>query len=70
MPYTDDPVADFHAYDRERQEWLDSLPVCACCKEPIQDRRYFEIEGETVCGECLTEYCEEHYEKENTEIEW
>lgn len=70
MQYTDDPIADFNAYDRERQEWLDSLPVCAHCKEPIQDRRYFEIEGENVCRECLTEYCEEHFEKENRKIEW
>lgn len=70
MQYTDDPVADFNAYDRKRQEWLDSLPKCAHCGEPIQDRRYFEIEGEPIHRECLEEFCEEIFEKENRKIEW
>lgn len=34
MSWTDDPVADFDRYDAEQQ--LDSLPVCECCGEPIQ----------------------------------
>lgn len=70
MLFTDDPEADFARHDRKQQEWLDSLPQCAHCHEAIQDRRYFEIEGENVCCECLTEYCEEIFEKENRQIEW
>lgn len=70
MQYTDDPVADYLEYDREQQEWLNKLPKCDHCKEPIQDRRYFEIEGVKVCRECLTDYCEEHYEQENRKIDW
>ena len=63
MQYTDDPPADFDAYDKECQEWLDSLPKCAHCKEPIQDNTYFEIEEVIICSDCLTEYCEKHYKK-------
>ena len=61
MQYTDDPIADFGVYDRECQEWLDSLPVCVHCHQPIQETEYFSIEEENVCSECLTEYCEEYY---------
>lgn len=70
MFYTDDPAKDYERYDRKRQEWLDSLPQCAYCKEPIQDEKYFEIEGDPVHRECIESYCKEHYEKENTELEW
>lgn len=66
--YTDDPIADFNAYDRERQEWLDSLPVCAHCGEPIQDDKYYVIEGVNICTDCLYEYCDEQYRVKNTEL--
>lgn len=70
MQYTDNPIADALEHEKEVQDWLDRLPHCAFCHQPIQDENYFEIEGEPIHRECLTEYCEEHYEKENTEIEW
>lgn len=65
MGFTNDPVADFERHDRECQKWLDSLPKCVHCKEPIQDDYYFEIEGETICTECLFDYCLKHHKKEN-----
>lgn len=68
MQYTDDPIADFNAYDRELQEWRDSLPVCANCGEPIQDDYYYEIEGENVCSDCLYDYCDEQYRVKNTDL--
>lgn len=55
LKYTDDPVADFHAYDDEQQKWLDSLPVCAECGQPIQDDYCYEIDGEIICEECLND---------------
>ncbi len=58
--YTDDPVADFLAHDREQQEWEERLPRCVHCKGPIQDDFYYIIEDEKVCYDCLTEYCNEH----------
>lgn len=66
--YTDDPVRDAMHRDRETQEWLDSLPVCACCRQPIQDKRYFEIEDVSVCSDCLRDYCEEEYLVKNTAL--
>ena len=65
--YTDDPVADFLAYDREQQEWLDRLPVCSHCKEPIQDNRYYVIGEDNVCLECLEDYCDDNFTVYNDE---
>lgn len=49
--YSDDPIADYDRYDRERQEWEDSLPHCEHCGEPGDDF-VWEIEGEILCDDC------------------
>lgn len=66
MQYTDDPISDFFAWDKERQDWLDSLPKCSRCGKPIQDGYYFafedsDFEEEIVCDDCLYEYCWERF---------
>ena len=72
MQYTDDPVADYEAYDNEQQRWLDRLPICAHCKQPIQDEEYYsfnldgEIEPVKVCSDCLRDYCDENFAVGNT----
>lgn len=66
MQYTDDPIADFAAYDKECQDWLDNLPECAYCGNPIQDDHYYCINDENICPECL----ENEFRKENTDLEW
>lgn len=53
MPYTDNPIADYDRYDMEQMKWLQRLPVCAECGEPIQDEECYDIDGELVCAECL-----------------
>ena len=53
MSYTDNPIADFNRWDEEQTKWLDKLPKCAECGEPIQDEECFEINGELICPECL-----------------
>lgn len=53
MILTDDPLADFDRYDRQQEEWLNSLPVCDCCGEPIQDEYCYEINGDLICEDCL-----------------
>lgn len=68
MSYTDDPVKDAMRRDREHQQWLDRLPHCARCHQPIQDDDYYEIEEANICSDCLFEYCEEQYKKVNTEL--
>lgn len=66
--YTDDPVRDAKHRDLETQRWLDNLPHCEHCHEPIQDKEYFVIEEAIICPECLVEYCEKHYRVKNTAL--
>lgn len=54
--FTDDPVADYAAYDHEQEEKLDSLPRCSRCGEPIQDEYAFEYEGGLYCEDCYDWY--------------
>lgn len=71
MQYTDDPVADYEAYDREQQRWLDKCPICAHCKQHIQDEEYYsfnldgEIEPTIICSDCLRDYCDENFAVSN-----
>lgn len=53
LHYTDDPVADYDAYDAECQAWLESRPVCDICGNPIQQDHYFTICGKTICPDCV-----------------
>lgn len=50
---TDDPIADFHAYDAERQRELDRLPECCECGNPIQNEHCYEVNGEYICPDCM-----------------
>lgn len=56
MRYTDNPLADFEAWDAERAKWLERRPKCADCGEPIQDDHYYQINGGPVCQYCLDNY--------------
>ena len=53
MSYTNDPVMDFHNYDKEQTRWLLSRPVCSICQEPIQDDVMFRIDSKNYCEACL-----------------
>lgn len=50
------PIPDnydlWEAYDRNHARWLDSLPKCSICKEPIQQERAFYKDGFWICDEC------------------
>jgi formylmethanofuran dehydrogenase subunit E len=50
--WTEDPSADFARHDRKQTAWLNSLPKCSICKEPIQQERAFEKDGFWICDEC------------------
>ncbi len=54
--FTDDPIADFMAYDAERESELERLPVCSCCDEPIQEDFFYEINDEVLCEVCMKSY--------------
>lgn len=53
MSWTGDPIADFRRYDSEQQSWLDKLPRCAECCNPIQTEKCFEYNDELICEDCL-----------------
>ena len=55
MAWTDDPIADFHRHEQEREDWLRKRPVCCECDQHIQGERLCEFEGETICLDCLKE---------------
>lgn len=43
-------------HDHEEQEWLDSLPICDECGEPIQTEHCYNINGNYICKECIERY--------------
>ncbi len=49
---TEDPIHDFEVWDAEQNRWLESLPECADCGEPIQDGYAYEYNGEYICPRC------------------
>lgn len=53
---TDDPIADFEHYDRERTRRIRRLPRCSECDEHIQDDFAYYIYDEWICGECMNQY--------------
>jgi len=50
---TDNPIADFERHERQQQKWLERLPVCDICDEPIQDDHYYLINGDNICPDCM-----------------
>ena len=40
-------------HDDEEQDWLERLPKCDICGEPIQDDYLWKIEHITYCRGCL-----------------
>ena len=42
-------------HDREEQAWLDSLPKCCLCGEPIQQDMAVRIGNDWYCDQCLDE---------------
>lgn len=50
---TDDPIADFYAYDAEIYRQQQKLPKCGYCDEPIVEDHCYEINGILICQDCL-----------------
>lgn len=53
MFYTDNPLADFDRHDAQQAEWVNGLPVCSECGEPIQTEKCFEFKGVYICPKCM-----------------
>lgn len=56
MFYTDDPIADFYAYDAHQTKQLEQLPACADCGEHIQTEEAYYIDGVLICEDCIDSY--------------
>lgn len=54
--WTDNPIADFVRHDAEQQAKLDKLPVCECCKEPIQQEKAIYYNDQYCCEDCESEF--------------
>jgi hypothetical protein len=50
-----DPEADFARREHEQEEWLKRRPVCAKCRQHIQDEKLWVIEGDFYHAECAEE---------------
>lgn len=53
MPYIPDNYDLFRRYDDEREEWLESRPICSNCKEPITAEKAIYINGDWICNDCI-----------------
>ena len=56
----------FIRHDAEQQEYLESLPICDKCGEPIQDDYLYDIGGDIYCEDCMKEefrFCTANYER-------
>ena len=53
MEYIRDALDEFNEHEAENEKWLNSLPTCCECGEPIQQDTAVEIEGDWYCDSCL-----------------
>lgn len=54
--YTDDPVADYDAYDRAQEAEMERLPICCECGQRIEDEFCYQINDEVLCETCMEQY--------------
>lgn len=55
MFYTDDPIADFDAYDAEQNRRLAKLPICDHCGYPIEDDKLWDFRGYLYHDDCAAD---------------
>lgn len=53
--YVTDNYDLWEQHEREAQEAMDLLPVCDCCKEPIQDEECYKVSNKVICVHCMEE---------------
>lgn len=54
--YVPDNYDQFEARERRAQQWMESLPVCAHCEQPIQQDDAVYIDGKWYCDDCLDSF--------------
>lgn len=55
IQYTDDPNADFRAWDREQARWESVHVQCDNCGCTPSDH-YYLIGGTVICEDCLPDF--------------
>ncbi len=57
VEYIPDNYDIWAAHEEEKEKWLETLPLCARCGDPIQQEMavYVEVFGAWLCDECLDE---------------
>lgn len=53
MRYTDDPPADWDAYCREQDKYMEQMPYCDECGQRIEDEFCYKIGDYIMCEECI-----------------
>jgi formylmethanofuran dehydrogenase subunit E len=51
-----DNLDRFEQKENQEQSWLNQLPICSVCGEPIQDETYVDIQGMLICNGCVRDY--------------
>lgn len=63
--YTDDPLADYAAYEAELARLEKLVPKCCKCRRPIMEDFCYELnEDKQICAECL----DDHHKKKNANV--
>ena len=45
----------FDAHERQKYDWLKRQPKCTVCDEHIQDEHAYNINGDLICEQCMTD---------------
>lgn len=53
MSYCPDNYDLYTAHEARQQRELERLPVCSECDNPIQTEKFFLINDEFICPQCL-----------------
>lgn len=43
-------------HDNEKEKWLESLPVCEKCKNPIQQEKAIYYNDQWICEDCENDF--------------
>lgn len=52
-----EPYELYDAYERDIENYKRRFPLCACCGEPIQSERAYDIDG-WYCQSCFDDWVE------------
>ena len=55
MSYVPDNYDMFLEHQASEDDRIARLPVCEWCGEPIQDEKFYKVDGEYICRSCMDE---------------